>query len=153
MTNQQIAEILRSLSTQHCLRKADRIEEDEDEFTGKLDLRHLSLWATDVSRLVRDICQLNMETSGMLSSIDLSFNILLSDEGAMALANHLPRSLSEVHLVDCGIGDMGGMALLEWMDDAHGLRIINLEQNNISRAMRERFAAFANDNPQIMIIL
>ncbi len=151
MTNQQIAEILRSFSTQNCQRKADKIEEDEDEFSGKLDLRHMGLWATDVNRLIREICQLDMETSRMLSSIDLSFNELLSDEGALALSNHLPRTLGEIHLIDCGIGDFGGGAILEWMNDAHGLRIVNLEQNNMSRALKEKFIEFANSNPQIMV--
>lgn len=152
MTNQQIAEIIRTITTHHCQKRADDIEEDDEEFSGRLDLRHLSLWASDVNRLVRDICRLNMESQGMLSSIDLSFNGLLSDEGAMALAHHLPRSLSEIHLVDCGIGDFGGVALLEWMYDAHGLRVVHLEQNNISRDLRAKFEKFANENPQVMVV-
>lgn len=151
MTNQQIAEIIRTITTHHCQKKADFIEEDEDEFSGRLDLRHLSLWASDVNRLIRDLCQLNMESSGMLSSIDLSFNGLLSDEGAIALANHLPRSISEIQLIDCGIGDFGGSALLEWMNDAYDLRIVNLEQNNLSRELRSKFEQFARENPQVMV--
>ena len=153
MTNQQIAEIIRTISTHHCQKRADHIEEDEDEFSGRLDLRHLNLWSSDADRLIRAICQLNMETSGMLSSIDLSFNGLLSNEGAESLVRHLPRYISEIHLIDCGIGDFGGEAILEWMYDARGLRIINLEQNNISANLRAKFEKFANENPQVMVII
>ena len=61
------------------------------------------------------------------------------DQGAMTLANVLPKTLTEIGLVGCSIGDQGGKEILEWAKYAGGLRLICIEENNISEELRNHF--------------
>ena len=57
----------------------------------------------------------------------------------MTLANALPKTLTELGLVGCSIGDQGGKEILEWAKYAGGLRLICIEENNISEELRNQF--------------
>jgi hypothetical protein len=57
----------------------------------------------------------------------------------MTLANALPKTLTELGLVGCSIGDQGGKVILEWAKNASGLRLICIEENNISEELRNQF--------------
>ena len=70
-----------------------------------------------------------------LHSFSLSDNII-GDERAKALAAALPKTLTELGLVGCAIGDQGGKAILEWAKYASGLRMICIEDNRLSQGLR-----------------
>jgi hypothetical protein len=51
---------------------------------------------------------------------ELSFN--LGDEGVLILVKSLPQTIAEIGLVQSGIGDTGGEALIGWATNAKQLR-------------------------------
>jgi hypothetical protein len=73
-----------------------------------------------------------------LGSFSLSYNPI-GDEGAVALAAVLPKTLTELGLVGCSISDLGADALLKWSARASGLRMICIENNNLSENARRSF--------------
>ena len=64
----------------------------------------------------------------------------------------LPKSILEIGLVNCGINDIGGAEILNWMRSASSLRMICIEQNNFSENLKSEFKQFSNHNPQILVV-
>ena len=87
-----------------------------------------------------------------ITSISFSYNPDLGDEGAFILLKYLPQSIQEIGLVDCGIGDDGGLAILNWVRDTPNLRMICIEQNNFSQKLKAEFHKFVKDNPNILLV-
>jgi hypothetical protein len=54
--------------------------------------------------------------------------------------------------VDCGIRDVGGVEILNWMRRATDLQMICVEQNNFSEKLRLEFNQFSIANPQVFIV-
>ena len=81
--------------------------------------------------------------SARLRSFSLSDNTL-GNEGAKVLAAALPKTLTELGLVGCAIGDQGGKAILEWAKYASGLRMVCLEDNRLSQGLRTQFGDLQN---------
>lgn len=146
--SRQIATILREIGTHKCLKKAEALEQESSP-NGFLNLRNLDLDASNVKAIAR--C-LNQEQEP-LQSISFSYNVRLGDLGATALSNHLPKHTGEIGLVNCGIGDVGGMEILNWMKNAPQLQMICMEQNNFSALLKSEFRKFSNNNPQILVVI
>lgn len=88
-----------------------------------------------------------------IDSISFSYNHTLGDEGAISIIHSLPPSIRELGLVDCGIGDRGGRALLDWMRKSAHLTMICTEQNEFSESLKLDFIKFRNENPTILVIV
>lgn len=71
----------------------------------------------------------------------------------MVLANALPPSIREIGLVDCGICDQGGKAMLDWMQSAPDLRMICMEQNSFSKDLKMEFQVFREAHPGILVMV
>jgi hypothetical protein len=91
--------------------------------------------------------------SNLIKSISFSYNHLIGDTGAIAIARSLPYSVCEIGLVDCGIGDKGGTEILNWMKTSPQLQMICIEQNNFSDKLKMEFKVFKNTNPKIMVVI
>ena len=150
MTNHdknQLVAILRKIGSEHCLEKARLLEADSLAIHS-LHLRSLDLNAENVTEIAK--C---LSDDHELKSISFSYNTLLGDIGAMALAKNLPNQLKELGLVNCGISDVGGIELLKWMKTATQLQMICMEQNHFSESLKAAFRNFGNNNAQVLVIV
>ena len=105
-----------------------------------LHLRNARITAGDVKIIANALDKTPSSELARLGSFSLSYNNI-GDQGAMTLANVLPKTLTEIGLVGCSIGDQGGGAILEWAKYANGLRMICIEDNSMSAQMRKQFGS------------
>ena len=77
-----------------------------------------------------------------------SFTIMLN-----LFTSNLPATVTEIGLVQCGIGDKGGDALIMWAAKALNLRWLCVEQNSFSDEMKDRFIQFGNDRKGLLVVL
>lgn len=148
-TKRSIACVLRNIGTAKCVKKAEALEQEGT--LSSLHFRGLDLNVSHVQAIAHCLSQ-EQEGKGGYSSISFSYNVI-GDLGATALAKHLPKSVSEIGLVGCGIGDAGGAELLKWMKNAPALRMACIEQNHFSEALRREFKAFSKEHPQILVVV
>ena len=148
--HKKIANVLRTIGNSKCLIKAKRLE--ADSFRSRaLNLRDLGLEQRHIIA-VADVIR-HEKDSYPITSISFSYNTLMGDIGATALAKSLPTALSEMGLVDCGIGDIGGYTILNWMKSATHLNMICMEQNTFSDKLKSEFRAFKAHHPDIVVVV
>ena len=121
--------------------------------TGTLNLRNLGLNPTDAVAVADILKQEKINNSDFIQSISFSYNNLIADAGVIAIVDSLPLSISEIGLVDCGIGDEGGIEILNWMRKSTNLQMICAEQNNFSDTLRKEFMLFKKHHPRITVIV
>jgi hypothetical protein len=105
-----------------------------------------------VTLIANDLDQISAFELARLGSFSLSYNAI-DDEGASAIENALPNSLTELGLVSCSIGDQGGEAILDWAKRANGLRIICIEDNIMSDKPRNQFGSLKDASPSISVFV
>ena len=149
MLQKKIAFILRKKGTSSCLKLAESIEKMEVCPTV-LHFRSLDLNATD-AKAVAMILQQGKDAA-RIDSISFSYN-LIGDAGAIDLAQSLPLSVSEIGLVGCEIGDQGGKAILNWMQNTSNLQMICIEQNNFSECVKKEYNTFKKDYPEVLVVI
>lgn len=66
----------------------------------------------------------------------MRYNFALGDVGAITMAQSFPPTIRGLGLVNCGIGGAGGKAVLGWAEYATGLRILCIEENQISEGIK-----------------
>jgi len=146
----EIATILRAIGTKGCVEKAEILKKKSSSMTA-LHLRDLKLTSINVISIANCLKQAG-ENNLHLKSISFSYNHQLGDAGAIALAKSLPKSISEIGLVNCGISDIGGVEILKWMRNAPNLQMICMEQNNFSNELRFEFEKFKASNSRILVV-
>ena len=87
-----------------------------------------------------------------LRSFSASYNSDLTDAGVAALARISPNTMTELGFVGCGIGDTGGLALLDWARRASQPRMICIEQNDFSAELRHEFAKLRDYHAGLIVI-
>lgn len=117
--------------------------------SDQLSFRNLGLTVSDVSYIANMLQQ--RSSNNPFKSISFSYNAL-GDEGAIAFANSFPHAISEVGLVGCAIGDTGGLAVLDWAKTSNQLRMICIEQNSFSDALKREYRQFSKEHPQILVV-
>lgn len=144
---------LRSVGGQVCLRQADVLEESQASSHYDLHLRRADLSAQQAENIAAAINTEWSEQKIGVRSFSMSFNPGLSDAGAISIASALPSSVTEVGLVGCAIGDEGGGALLSWAKQAPELRLICVEDNHLSLALREKFSALGRLSAKLQVVV
>lgn len=145
----KIAAVLRNIGNQHCIEKANALEAMAYQ-TSSLYLRNLDLRTEDIIAISE---VLNNESNvNELKSISFSYNKQIGDIGTSVLMKSLPVSICEVGLVDCGIGDQGGIEILQWINSAPDLSMLCIEKNCFSDPLKIQFNAFKSNNPKIMVV-
>ena len=145
---------LRSTNNAACLNASYRLEEALLSNTEvNLHLRNADLKASDAETIAEALLEVSLNDLPVITSFSMSYNPDLTDAGVVALAKALPRSLSEVGFVDCNIGDDGGAALLQFSQHAAGLRMICLEGNRFSEALKRKFAKLSQARAGLMVIV
>jgi|TARA_R110002110_G_scaffold92763_9_gene241990 hypothetical protein len=115
-------------------------------------LRNLCLDASGIAVIAPVLEEEKNRNSNSITSISFSYNQLIGDEGAAAIVKSLPASICEIGLVDCGIGDKGGMEILTWMKKSPALQMICMEQNNFSEALKMELRNFKSNNLNVMVV-
>ncbi len=147
----EIVKILRRIGSKKCLEKAE-ILESESPSTSTLNFRNLDLSSPNIKLIVSCLRQEGKHNKHPIKSISFSYNHLLGDSGAIALVENLPSSTSEIGLVDCGISDIGGIEILNWMRTSSNLRMICMEGNNFSKKLKLEFKKFSTANAQVLVV-
>ena len=142
---------MRRIGSTECLVKAATLEKQEFK-TSTLNLRNLKLKAIDIGEIAKIIQQGKEHNDDALKSLSFSYNPLMGDEGATFIAHSLPKSVSEIGLVGCGIGDNGATEILKWMRNSTELKMICIEGNNFSDNVKRDYQAFKKDHPHIMVV-
>lgn len=115
-----------------------------------LHLRNADITADSALRIADALASVSQSERAKLGSFSLSYNEI-GDDGAIALAAVLPKRLSELGLVGCSISDLGANALLEWAANAAGLRMICIENNNVSADVRNSFRQLRETSPNLSV--
>lgn len=95
----------------------------------------------------------NSNHKNPIESISFSYNPLLGDKGTIEIANNLPKTIREIGLVGCGISDTGGKELLKKFKEFKNLKMLCMEQNNLTDLVKEEFKKFSENNPQILVVV
>ncbi|MEQ9300974.1 MAG: hypothetical protein RIF33_20535 [Cyclobacteriaceae bacterium] len=115
-----------------------------------LHFRSLGLSSVQVVSIAEAFEQDTEGTNHLIASVSFSYNRDLGDLGAAALAKNMPHSLQEIGLVACGIGDIGGLALLDWIKKSPQLRMVCIEQNSFSPELSAQFRQLGH---QMMMVV
>jgi hypothetical protein len=142
---QQIAQVLLEKGNRKCLAKAADLNNDSVQ-SKSLHLRELDLNSKDVISIAN---VLQLDTN--LTSISFSHNPI-GDLGAVALATSFPKSVREIGMEGCRIGDKGGGAILELAKSTPSLQMICIAQNNFSATLKKEFLEFSKARPNAMIV-
>lgn len=150
----ELANALTSIGKPVCMAAADRLIAMTTITTAiDLHLRNAGLTATDAQALAVALLNCDGIVGPSLRSFSTSFNPDLGDAGAATLARALPRSVTELGLVGCAIGDTGGCAILEWAQDAPNLQMMCVEGNKFSAEMRAQFRNLSLSDESILVIV
>lgn len=144
----ELAQVLRSKNTIACSKKADELEANPKVLN--LHFRSLELNSTDMLALSK---VLQREEAKQIHSISFSYNPEIGDQGAIALAQALPSNIHEIGMVDCGIGDEGAAALLNWVNQTDALQMLCFEDNVFSKEMKEQFRTLDETRSGLMVIV
>ena len=134
-----------------CLEKAKNLETNISQIRS-FQLRNLDLNSSEVALTALILSEEKSHNSSFITSISFSYNQLIGDIGATAIVKSLPKSICEIGLVDCGIGDKGGTEILTWMKKSPQLQMICMEQNNFSETQKLEFHDFRRNNPNVMVV-
>tara|TARA_R110002110_G_scaffold85816_2_gene223488 strand:+ start:72440 stop:72850 length:411 start_codon:yes stop_codon:yes gene_type:complete len=118
-----------------------------------LHLRRAGLNKSDTLVIARALHSLTTPEAALLQSFSVSYNPDIEDEGAIALAQSMPRNIRDLGLVGCDLGDAGGAALLEWVNSAAGLQMICIEQNRFSDQLKQQFVALREKDKSMVVIV
>jgi hypothetical protein len=147
----KIATILRENGNSECLKKASLFETQTSK-TTTLHFRNLDLNTANIMAIAAILREEKEHHGDGITSISFSYNHRLGDLGVTHIIKSLPASVSEIGLVNCGIGDKGGYEILHWMKATPNLQMICMEQNNFSDTLQTEFNIFKKENPTIMVI-
>ena len=142
----KIGTYLKKIGTSSCFAEANKIE-SLSTFERRFHFRNLNLSIFDLEELL-DI--LNQDKENNINSVSFSYN-LIGDEGALIFAKRVPNYIEEIGLVRCGLGDLGGRAILKLLHELPNLEMICIEQNNLSENLKLEFHKFGAFHPRLMI--
>lgn len=149
-----LIQALRSTGNAACRSVADRLETSRTSNADyDLHLRNADLGAVDAEIIARAMRELSLYEAPALRSFSMSYNPGLTNAGVVLLAQAFPPTLTELGLVDCSIGDEGGVALLRWGKKAVGLRMICVEGNRFSARIRQEFASLAQEKTNLLVVV
>lgn len=86
----------------------------------------------------------DMDDTPSLRSFSISYNANLGDAGAIALIRALPRSVTAIGMVGCGLSDASGAVLYDWAQNTENLTMLCVEQNEFSGTMRKKLSSLGD---------
>ena len=147
----EFVSLLKSTNRTACIEKAISLEKHPNK-GNSLALRSLDLTVEELTSFSKIISQCSPEVLQHFKSISLSYNDKIGDEGIVPFFHKLPNQIQQIGLVGCGIRDIGGQAILEWMQKATALEMICMEGNRFSNALKIAFDNYKKTHPNTVII-
>jgi len=145
---------LQSMGGPVCLGAANKLVTASASSSGfNLHLRSAEMDVQDARILANALQEMSELPTKPLMSFSASYNPDLKDAGAVVLAGSFPKSMIELGLVGCSIGDVGGTALLEWAQQAPKLRMICVEGNSLSSSLKSEFTELGQRHASLMVVV
>ena len=145
---------LRSINKPVCEKAADNLQSLKDNKSNyDLHLRNADLNYNEIKLIAEAIKTVHDKRGPSLQSFSVSYNPHLGDEGVLILVKTLPPTVTEIGLVQCGIGDKGGGALITWAAKAPKLKWLCVEQNLFSDEIKNRFIQFGKKRNGLLVVL
>ena len=110
-------------------------------------IRKVNLNIQDTKNFANVINKIDQNKGSKLSTISMSFNEGLKDEGVTTILNLIPKTTSVIDFVECGITDKAEQAFINWAAKTNNLNGIHIEGNAFSKEMEEKFEKLRADNP------
>ncbi len=117
-----------------------------------LVIRKANLNIQDLKDIANAINKIDQNKGSKLSTINMSFNEGLKDEGVITILNLIPKTTSVIAFVECGITDKAGQAIIDWAAKTNNLNGIYIDGNASSKEMEAKFEKLRADNPQITVL-
>jgi hypothetical protein len=133
-----IIKALNKIGTKPCLELAAKLVQSTSK-TISFHLREAMLDVESMKKLCIAFIDLNTDTDLTITSLSFSFNPQISDKGISLLLKNMPHGLVEVGLVGCGMTDVSGEELLSWLKKNEQLRLLCIENNNLSEELKLKF--------------
>ena len=118
-----------------------------------LHLRNALLDITDVNHIAEAIDTVAREGGPVLQSFSMSYNANVGDEGVLTLTRTLPSTLTELGLVECGIKDRGGNALVDWAANKSALHWLCVEGNAFTSDTTNRFIDLRMKRKALLVVV
>jgi hypothetical protein len=117
-----------------------------------LHLRNADLSYNQIKSIAEAIKTVHKNGGPSLQSFSMSYNSNLGDEGVLILVKNLPQTITEIGLVQSGIGDKGGEALIRWAKNAKQLRWLCVEENIFSNDIKDRLRKFGQERSDLLVV-
>jgi hypothetical protein len=122
------------------------------ELSYDLHLRDADLNLNQIKSIAEAIKTVHENGGPSLQSFSMSYNSNLGDEGVLILIKSLPQTITEIGLVQSGIGDKGGEALIGWAANAKQLRWLCIEGNIFSNDIKDRLRELGQERNDLLVI-
>lgn len=144
---------LRSIGSNACIAAADKLS-GRHFGSGELilHLRNADITADGAVPIADALGSVAEAELAKLGSFSLSYNEI-GDDGTLALAAVLPKTLGELGLVGCSISDLGANALLKWAANASDLRMICIENNNVTETVWNSYRQLRETSPSLSVFV
>ena len=153
MTLATLVNVLKSTQNAVCQTAAAKLMLlHENSLDYDLHLRNANLSSMQIEHIAAAIQAIHSQGGPALHSVSLSYN-KVSDQVMVSLIKRLPPTVTEVGLVQCGLSDLGGEALLAWAFGATKLQILCVEQNAFSQPLRAKFSALRQRRPGLLVVV
>jgi len=120
--------------------------------TYDLIIRKANLSLEDAKNIAKAIDKVSKNHGPKLSTISMSFNQDLKDEGVIAILSKIPKTTPVIAFVECGITDKAGQAIIDWALENNEVNGIYIEGNTFSNSMEAKFEKLRVDNPQLTVL-
>jgi hypothetical protein len=117
-----------------------------------LVIRKANLTLEDAKNIANAIEKINKNNGPKLRTLSMSFNEDLKDDGVIAMLNQIPKATSVIAFVGCGLTDIAGQAIIDWVAKTNNLDGIYIEGNSFSKEMEAKLQKLRTDHPQLTIL-
>jgi len=149
-----IIEALRETRNASCLQAASKLSVLRLSIKGyNLHLRDAALSLDDVKLIAKAMCKGTVGEEPCLRSFSMSYNPNITDMGVQTLIEVFPQSITDLGFVSCGLGDEAGLTMLRWATTAKNLRLICIEKNNFSDALKDEFFVLGKKKASLSIVI
>ena len=117
-----------------------------------LHLRHADLNLNEIKLIAAAIKTVDANQGPALKSFSMSYHPNLEDEGVFVLVNTLPATVTELGLVNCGLGDPSAAALMIWAAKASNLHWLCVEENAFSDKVKDRLKQLGEQTKGLLVV-
>jgi hypothetical protein len=143
---------LRFLNNHVCEKAADKLEKRVHSFNSyTLHLRYGMLDSLDAKKISEALKSVHQNHNIRLTSFSVSYNTNLGHEGVLMLIKNLPKTITELGLVQSGISDKSAEALINWTTNAKQLRWLCVEKNTFSDTIKDRFRKLGQERSDLLV--